>query len=67
MYYAIEIDSSLFRSFGGFSGMSFGIFRGFSRDVFWDSFLDLFPIVSGGPLDVDLSSLFIVGELSHRV
>jgi hypothetical protein len=46
IYYAIEIDSSLFlRSFRGLSGV----------------FLD--PLV----LDVNLSSLFIVGELTHRV
>jgi hypothetical protein len=52
MYYAIEIDSSLF-----FSG-SFGVFPGF------------FGVLRGcffPPLDVDLSSLFIVGEPPHRV
>jgi hypothetical protein len=48
MYYAIEIDSSLF----------FQDFRG--------SFLDVFPIFLI-LLDVDLSSLFIVGEPPHRV
>jgi hypothetical protein len=42
MYYAIEIDSSLFLS-------------GSSGDIFW--------VV----LDMDLSSLFIVEEPSHRV
>jgi hypothetical protein len=45
MYYAIEIDSSLFMS---------GSFR---------DFLGFFRLV----LDVDLSSLFIVGGLTHRV
>jgi hypothetical protein len=52
MYYAIEIDSSLFLSgsFGVFPGF-FGVLRGC-----------FFP-----PLDVDLSSLFIVGEPPHRV
>jgi hypothetical protein len=47
MYYAIEINSSLFisGSFGGF------------RDIFCLFYL----------LDVDLSSLFIVGEPPHRV
>jgi hypothetical protein len=48
MYYAIEIDSSLFLSgsFGGFQG-----FSGCLPDV----------------IDVDLYSLFIVGEPTHRV
>jgi hypothetical protein len=45
MYYAIDIDSSLFLS------ESFKVF------------LDVFRIVS----DVNLSSLFIVGEPDHRV
>jgi hypothetical protein len=45
MYYAIEIDSSIFLS--GSFGVSFGIF--------W--------VV----LDVDLFSLFIVREPSHKV
>jgi hypothetical protein len=50
IYYAIEIDSSLFLSgsFGGFPKM-------FSASFF------------ASLLDVDLSSLFIVGELPHRV
>jgi hypothetical protein len=60
MYYAIEIDHSLLllESFENLSGMSQGFFevvlvilRGCLGDVF----------------DVDLSSLFIVGESSHRV
>jgi hypothetical protein len=49
MYYAIEIDSSLFLS-GSFWVVS---------EIFSPSF----PLI----LDVDLSSLFIVMELSHRV
>jgi hypothetical protein len=56
MYYTIEIDFSFFL-LGSFGGLS-GIFQGFSemsRGSFW--------IVH----DVDLSSLFIVRELSHRV
>jgi hypothetical protein len=52
MYYAIEIDSSLFLS------RSFGIFWGFFQ-VFWGFFWVL--------LDVDLSSLFVVEEPPHRV
>jgi hypothetical protein len=49
MYYAIEIDSSLFLSdsFRGFLGMFFASFS--------------------AVLNVDLSPLFIVGELPHRV
>jgi hypothetical protein len=50
IYYAIEIDSSLFLS------GSFGDFQGCLPRVF-----------SPPPLDVDLSSLFIVGEPPHRV
>jgi hypothetical protein len=56
-----------------FFSLSFGIFRGF-YGVCSRCFLDLFPIVWGCPLssfldvfDVDLSSLFIVGEPPHRV
>jgi hypothetical protein len=52
MYYAIEIGSSLFLS---------GSFRVF-RDLF-QILRACFLIV----LDVDLSSLFIVGEPPHRV
>jgi hypothetical protein len=60
MYYAIEIDyplflSGSFRVFTGFFLDFPGIVPGCLGDVFW--------VV----LDVDLSSLFIVGELSHRV
>jgi hypothetical protein len=51
MYYAIEIGSSL----------SFEIFQGLSGS-FSDS-----SGSSGGVLDVQLSSLFIVGESPHRV
>jgi hypothetical protein len=53
MYYTIKIGSSLF---------SFGIFRGLLGDRFGD-----FSDVSGGLLDVDISSLFIIEEPSHRV
>jgi hypothetical protein len=52
MYYAIEIDSSLFLS------DSFGVSPGCVLPLF-QLFYDL--------LDVDLSSLFIVRKLSHRV
>jgi hypothetical protein len=50
MYYAIEIDSSLFLS--GYLGGGVG---------------DFFRILFGDVLDVDISSLFIVGEPSYRV
>jgi hypothetical protein len=52
LYYAIEIDSSLFLS---------GSFGGFSRSLphcLWD-FSDV--------LNIDLSSLFIVRKSPHRV
>jgi hypothetical protein len=49
MYYAIEIDSSLFLS-GYLGGVG-----------------DFFQILFGDVLDVDISSLFIVGEPSYRV
>jgi hypothetical protein len=53
MYYAIEIGSSLFLS------GSLGVFRGCLPDVSFLAFQ--------GVLDVELSYLFIVGELPHRV
>jgi glucose uptake protein GlcU len=56
MYYAIEIDSSLFLS------VSFQIVFGMSSEIFMFVF-SLFWLV----LDVYLSSLFIVGEPPHRV
>jgi hypothetical protein len=55
LYYTIEIGSSLF-----LLGCPSGSFGGFSEDFF--SRGCLLP-----SLDVDLSSLFIVGELPHRV
>jgi hypothetical protein len=62
MYYAIEIDSSLFLS---------GSFDVFFRDFrIVPGFLGLFPGFSGlfrVALDVDPSSLFIAGEPLHRV
>jgi hypothetical protein len=56
MYYSIEIGSSLFLS-GSFEG-----FQGIFRIVSGVSY-GCFPPL----LDVDLSSLFIVKELPHRV
>jgi hypothetical protein len=53
MYYVIKTDSSLFPS-GSFGGLS-GVFL----RIFWI----LFQLV----FDVDLSSLFIVGEPPYRV
>jgi hypothetical protein len=53
MYYAIEIGSSLFLS------GSLGVFRGCLPDVSFLAFQ--------GVLDVELSYLFIVGDVTPRV
>jgi hypothetical protein len=60
MYYAIEIGSSLFLL------GSFRIFRGCHLDVFW-ILLEMSRGCFFLLLDVDLSSLFIIGESPHRV
>jgi hypothetical protein len=53
MYYAVEIGSPLFL-LGSF-------------EIFLRMFSELFSPFFWHVLDVDLSSLFIVGELHHRV
>jgi hypothetical protein len=64
MYYAIKIGSSLFLS------ESSRVFPRMFSGSFWACFLDCPRDVTGMfflLLNVDLSSLFIVGESSHRV